>query len=164
MQEYEIQRNKPVLSQEVSKLQMERGVWRSWCCWCLHALRWSLMDTLDLGLTCQAAAILEPLLSSLGLSLGYAWSWSSSQHLCYLAAWLYLQFVTSVVSNVSSWVASSKSIIIYPAQMEHSCFSMALNSSVLKFVSRSKMFEKVTCCFSLWNLESQLEILFWSNM
>lgn len=34
------------------------------------------------------------------------------------------------------------------------------NSSVLKFVSRSKMFEKVTCCFSLWNLESKLGILF----
>lgn len=43
--------------------------------------------------------------------------------------------------------------IIYPAQMEHSCFSMAVDSSVLKFVFRSEMCEKVTRCFSLSNLE-----------
>lgn len=48
--------------------------------------------------------------------------------------------------------------IIYPAQMEHSCFSIAVDSSVFRFVFRSEMCEKVTCCFSLSNLEFYSEL------
>lgn len=41
--------------------------------------------------------------------------------------------------------------------MEHSYFSMTVNSSVPKFTFRSKMFEKVTCYFSFSNLEFNSE-------
>lgn len=43
--------------------------------------------------------------------------------------------------------------------VEH-CFSRAVDSSVLKFVFRSKIFEKVTCCFSLFSLEFYSELTY----
>lgn len=44
--------------------------------------------------------------------------------------------------------------------MEHSHFSMTVNSSVLKFALRSKMFEKITCYFSFSNLEFYSELTY----
>lgn len=134
-----------------------------------------VMDKLELqDWSVRLLSFCKPFLSSLGFFLGCLWSfWSSFQYLWYLATLLNLQLVTSVTSNVISWITSSLlrwsllwlgntycKLITYPAQMDHSYFSMTVDCSVPKLEFRGKMFEKVICYFSFSNLECCSELTY----
>lgn len=93
--------------------------------------------------------------------------------LWYLTTLLNLQLVTSVTSNVISWITSSLlrwsllwlgstycKLITYPAQMGHSYFFMTVDCSVPKLAFRGKMFGKSNLLLQLF----QFGVLFWTNI
>lgn len=157
MQEYVVQRPQFFYRKSLScKWRWER-VWRRWCCsasvlgWCQEQPNghtalgadlprcWHPVTTFVLSGAPLGVFMILLIFFSTSLIFGNF----AKSAVCYLWCFKCQQLNRILPSQMKS--------IIYPAQMEHSCFSMAVDSSVLKFVFRSKMFEKVTCCFSLSN-------------